>query len=434
MMSVYPTGVTIFDPEKAYCCYTLFDGRDGKSHLVDMNGVERKQWNYLGFPTEMLAPDLKGGIRGNVLVQLSGRPVPGPIKYDNLFNNQEIGEVDWAGKVVWRWGLAAPEGAASQNCDWDRLADGNTLIISTLARHRPQFASHDVEEEIIREIDPAGKIVWEYAVTDHLHEYGLDQAGLDLIFAQRPTGVLEGGYLSITSLHGLGPNKWHDGGDDRFDPSHILLGSREANFVVIISKKIGGVVWRLGPTYAETGVHESFRVYDGRVPRPVDQISGIFDAHMIPPGLPGTGNILLVDNQAPSGLPPIRLGMFHGSRVLEIDPVRNEIVWQYSGATSERDVWTFGTSFLGSARRLPNGNTLINEGMHGRLFQVTREGEIVWEYINPYFSTPSITDGVVKANWVYRAQPVPYDWVPEATGRSEIAVRPPELETYRIPA
>jgi hypothetical protein len=35
---------------------------------------------------------------------------------------------------------------------------------------------------------------------------------------------------------------------------------------------------------------------------------------------------------------------------------------------------------------LANGNTLITEGLNGRLFEVTSEGEIVWEYVNPYFS------------------------------------------------
>jgi hypothetical protein len=34
---------------------------------------------------------------------------------------------------------------------------------------------------------------------------------------------------------------------------------------------------------------------------------------------------------------------------------------------------------------LPNGNTLINEGWFGRFFEVTRDGSVVWEYVNPYF-------------------------------------------------
>ena len=33
---------------------------------------------------------------------------------------------------------------------------------------------------------------------------------------------------------------------------------------------------------------------------------------------------------------------------------------------------------------MKNGNTFINEGAKGRFFEVTKEGKIVWEYLNPY--------------------------------------------------
>ena len=40
--------------------------------------------------------------------------------------------------------------------------------------------------------------------------------------------------------------------------------------------------------------------------------------------------------------------------------------------------------FISGCQRQPNGNTLICEGMWGRLFEVTPDGEIVWEYVSPY--------------------------------------------------
>lgn len=36
------------------------------------------------------------------------------------------------------------------------------------------------------------------------------------------------------------------------------------------------------------------------------------------------------------------------------------------------------------AQRLSNGNTMIDEGATGRVFEVTPRGEIVWEYRSPY--------------------------------------------------
>jgi len=38
----------------------------------------------------------------------------------------------------------------------------------------------------------------------------------------------------------------------------------------------------------------------------------------------------------------------------------------------------------------------------------------------------------MMVNWVFRAQPVPYDWVPEGTPHSENPVSPPELTEFRV--
>jgi hypothetical protein len=156
---------------------------------------------------------------------------------------------------------------------------------------------------------------------------------------------------------------------------------------------------------------------------------------MIPEGMPGAGNILVFDNHASAGFPPFYLELFQGSKILEIDPITMEIVWQYDASASGKPLWTFFSSFISSARRLPNGNTLICEGMHGRIFQVTRDGEIVWEYVNPYFGEWADHDtdsGGNLTNFIFRAQPVPYDWVPRKTHRSEKPVIPPKVTDFHI--
>ena len=123
---------------------------------------------------------------------------------------------------------------------------------------------------------------------------------------------------------------------------------------------------------------------NNKVPRPVDQFSGQHNAHLIPKGLPGAGNLLLLDDKGGAGLPPAPLGIYVGSRVLEINPEKKEIVWQYTGENSGQPPWSFFTSFVGNVTRLPNGNTLIEEGMNGRIFQITPTGDIVWEYLTPF--------------------------------------------------
>jgi hypothetical protein len=80
--------------------------------------------------------------------------------------------------------------------------------------------------------------------------------------------------------------------------------------------------------------------------------------------------------------------------VLEINPVTLELVWSY---TNPR----FFSTNISSAQRLPNGNTLVNEGVFGRFFEVTADGDVVWEYVNPYFG-PSTAAVKAQQNGVFR--------------------------------
>jgi len=71
--------------------------------------------------------------------------------------------------------------------------------------------------------------------------------------------------------------------------------------------------------------------------------------------------------------------MKNASRVLELDPLLEEIIWEYKGDPPG----SFFTRGRGGNQPLPNGNVLITESNEGHVFEVTREGEIVWEFFNP---------------------------------------------------
>jgi hypothetical protein len=409
--SVFPTGVTVNKPERAHRTYVLFDGRDGKSHLIDMNGKEVRSWNYSGFPSMMIDPGLIGGKRGHIFVQKDTLGGQGPA----LNRNTTVAELDWDGNVVWEWGEHAPGGAANQNHDIARLGNGNTLMISRIVHSIPGFSAAQTADQCIYEVTPAGEIVWKWISSEHLTEMGFSEESLAMIRSGFSISNGRWGFLVINDMKPLGPNRWFDGGDSRFRPENIMIDSREGNFTAIIEKKTGKIVWRMGPEYPDTGKSSHQRMFNHKVPRPVDQIAGQHDAHMIPEGLPGAGHVLVFDNQGSAGFPPAYLGEYFGSRILEIDPLTKEIVWQYNGEDSGQPLWTFFSSFISSARRLPNGNTLICEGMNGRIFQITPQGEIVWEYVNPYFGMMALGEKEVRTNLVYRAQPVPDDWIPTGT-------------------
>jgi hypothetical protein len=90
------------------------------------------------------------------------------------------------------------------------------------------------------------------------------------------------------------------------------------------------------------------------------------------PDLLPNGNMLLLDNIG-------NFGEGGPSRVIEFNPKTYEIVWSYTG-DAEHPLYS---NLRSDQERLSNGNTLITESDGGRLLEVTRDGEIVWEYVNP---------------------------------------------------
>ena len=105
------------------------------------------------------------------------------------------------------------------------------------------------------------------------------------------------------------------------------------------------------------------------------------------------GNILLFDNLG-------KFGPGGRSRILEIDPQTGAEVWRYEGS---EEIF-FESDVRASQERLPNGNTLITEASGGRLFEVTPDGRIVWEFVNPVREThPETGDTILPiVSWAQR--------------------------------
>jgi hypothetical protein len=87
------------------------------------------------------------------------------------------------------------------------------------------------------------------------------------------------------------------------------------------------------------------------------------------PKILANGNLMLFDNQA----------FPRPSAVLEYELPTMRKVWEFRGSPSQ----PFYSKSLGTAQRLENGNTLISESDFGRAFEVTPDGDIVWEFHNP---------------------------------------------------
>jgi len=130
------------------------------------------------------------------------------------------------------------------------------------------------------------------------------------------------------------------------------------------------------------------------------------DVQWIHPGLPGAGNILIFNNGDDDSRPY--------STVVEFTPDVNpdgsyealdgmpygpkDLVWAYNPEPPER----FFSWYISGAQRLPNGNTLINQGAGAKLREVTPSGDIVWEY--------AYKNEVDAPHTLYRANKYPIDY------------------------
>ena len=181
--------------------------------------------------------------------------------------------------------------------------------------------------DCINHVDANGHLLWSWKAIEHLDPK---------LFPLQPHYAREHWPL-INSVHPL-----KDG--------NILASLRSVSAVIIISRSTGEVIWHLDSTVVAQQ-HCASELDDG--------------------------SILIFDN-----------GTFRHresatySRVIQVNRATKAIVWEYR----DPHPMTFFTPFMGGSQRLQNGNTLITEAAFGRIFEVTEQGKMCWEYVNPDFA------------------------------------------------
>lgn len=353
VMLHYKTGLINCDKSRATPGYTLFWPLGSKTvHLINMRGVVVHEWNMPGPPGNYayLLPN------GNLLAAIRTKEcAKGLAAKGGLLQ-----ELDWDGTVLWEyidhW----------QHHDFRRRPNGNTVYIgwellpeeaAKRVRGGVKGTEHEdgIYGDFLREIDPQGRTVWEWhAATDQeIEKYPICPLCDRREFAHANT---------VFPLAN---------GD-------VMVSWRQNHLIATIDRKTKAFKWEM-----------------------CDWILGHqHDVQMLE-----NGRVLVFAN----GCHAPWHGPKEGSRIFEIQPEDNEIVWQYVG----NPPYTFDSSFISGVQRLDSGNTLICEGRWGRIFEVTPEGDIVWDYVSPYFQKdPPYTGG----NYLFRAYRYGAD-SPEIAGR-----------------
>jgi hypothetical protein len=321
-------GVTIHLPDLAYNGYNLVvSGHAQEALLMDMAGKVLHRWTHDASATFPEFGELEG------------------IEIETSFNLHT-----WRRAYLYANGdlLAIYEGAGmirldrdsdllwalTQGCHHDVFVntDGTIYVLTRKYRVLPRLdPTRPVIEDFITILDPAGKVLRTVSLLEAFEkssyaaylgkspEYG------DL-FHTNTIQVLDGAQAHRSPI---------------FKQGNVLVSVRNLDVIAIVDMETEEVVWALSGQWKAQ--HE--------------------------PILLASGNILLLDNQGHRGM----------SKVIEIDPFTQQIVWAYYGTPANG----FGTETCGSNQRLPNGNTLVVESDSGRAFEVTPGGQIVWEYYNP---------------------------------------------------
>ena len=338
------SGLTAFDPARASLGYTLFAPLYGQGlvDLLDAEGRSVHQW-HLPFQ-----PGLYGHLLPNGNLFYGGQVQDDTPELFHLWNHFKGGvllEVDPEGRVVWEHrdprhhhDARRTEQGGAIYLTVDRVPEA---IAAKVQGGIPGSGPNGLWADVIVEVDAAGRRIWEWKAWEHL------DPAIDLITANDPR------------------DEWSHGNTLAILPGNRLLVSfRNISTVLILEKSTGQILWRLG--------HDVL-------------------AQQHDPSLLDNGNVLVFDNGA--NRKEVALPY---SRVIEVDPATNAIVWEYH----DQPLYNFFSPYISGARRLPNGNTLITEGNFGRIFQVTPEGDTVWEFINPhYHQSPdgSLTNAVFRA-------------------------------------
>ncbi|MBW1768204.1 MAG: aryl-sulfate sulfotransferase [Deltaproteobacteria bacterium] len=404
-----PTEVTYYDKTKAFNGYTLFSPfRARNTFLIDMEGNLVHSWERGG--VEKYAYFLENG---NMIWGLStGRG--NPARYQ---------EVDWDGSVIWELQDTREGYTAHHDFQkiWNKKLKAYTLLMvsSREITHEQGIAAgcdpklrenyRSVPDGVV-EMDMKGNVVWEWNIFDHLIQ-DVDPTKENYVGKGKTIADYPG--KMDANFGGGRAGDWiHTNSIDYNEELDQIAvnNSRQSEFYIIdhggtfipgdpkkntelAASDAGDFLFRWGnPAVFDAGQGISADEY--RISEGDQQTFFTHDIQWIRNGLPGAGNFLIFDNgerhlqctySTVYEINPYDGPMIYGIYVPQMEAgskrggESNQIAWKYKS----ENPCSFYARNISGAQRMPNGNTVICAGTWGQFFEVTKEGEVVWEYICP---------------------------------------------------
>lgn len=359
-------GVVRYNDARAGYGMTLYtSGHAHRAFLMDMNGQVRHEWSLRYSEAWDKSSAVKRPLRDEFIYIEKAHVLPNG---DLLALYAAIGDTPWGyglvkmdkdSKVIWKF-------LQHTHHDFELDDQGNIFVLTqeisdTKIPGFPRLARPRIDDFIVK-LSSEGKVLDKLPL---MEAFAASRMGRRLHFASMEAQERSGDYLHANSVRVL-----RDAipGVPESRPGQLLVSLREVNAIVLVDMESKRIVWTLSGSWQ--------RQHDAQLLR--------------------NGRILMFDNEGnPIGNGP--------SRIIEIDPATQAVVWSYTG-TEERPLHNIAR---GSQSRLENGNTLIVESYAGRLIEVAPDGEVVWEFVNPVRGGPKQAS-IPIIFWVQRLNPDSY--------------------------
>ncbi len=323
-------GVVFQDSQRAVNGYTLYINRAlCSAHLIDQDGGVVRSWSHPGRRwgnCELLT-------NGDLLVVGADYPdLPGGRGFTD--KSRCALRLSWDNNVIWKRNIPAHH-------DIEVTPSGRLLTLTVSYRRVPAIdPSVDIRDDRITLLGTDG------IPLEHRSLYDAFSARPDL-FSFQPVKPRRQWNRDMVDLFHSNAIEWMhyehlQNKDPLYALGNILVCIRHQDTIAVVDWEKQEIVWAWGQ----------------------GEVSGPHDATVLE-----NGHILLFDNG---------LGR-DWSRVVELDPLTRQIVWEYA-APEPTD---FYTRSGGANQRLANGNTLVTDSDNGEIYEVTGTGEIVWHFVNP---------------------------------------------------
>jgi hypothetical protein len=328
--------------------------------IMDLDGKTLHRWDLNWFE---LWPDAT-----HVPARLMPKSQPGTFVHgcvllengDLVFSFDHLGlmRIDRAGKIVWRIPYQTHHSVHLHD-------DGNLWVCGE--KEHTEWSSRfpnrvpPYEEFTLLEVTQDGEIKNEWSVAEILRKNGLTGLLYLCSIKSRPFNV-RGDVLHLNDVEPF-PNDMKEG---FFKKGDVLVSLRNVNTIFAFNRDTekvkfvctGRFVRQHDPDFIDG---DTFSVFDNNALAPEDDASR--------------------------------------SRILLVSAPDQKVSVVFEGNPKA----PFYTRVAGRNQWLPNGNILITETKWGRAFEINREGEIVWEYVN-YVDDQTI-------GWVGEVQRFPPEYV-----------------------